>query len=240
MKFSRMALAIGLILVALIALAAQTAAMAEDAHKRTMTLTGTGIVFVTPDKAVITIGVQTRDKAAGTALAKNNTAMRSVMDVLAAQGLAPADIQTSTFSITPQTVYPGNDRTQPPKVVGYVVSNEVRATVRQLDTLGTVLDKAIGAGSNQINNIRFAVTNPEPHNDEARRLATRDAMRKAKLFAEEAGVELGIISAIAETNTGRVTAYAREASFAADAAVPIAAGQQSLQMQVVITWALKD
>jgi len=242
MNISRIALAFALIVIAILALVAQTAARADDAPGRTMTLTGLGVVTTTPDKAVVTVGVVTDAKTAGQALAQNTQSMQAVMDLLGAQGVALKDIQTANFSVNPQSIYPNNDRNQPPRIVGYSVSNEVHATIRDLDKMGAILDKVVSAGSNRINGIRFTISNPEPVLDEARRLAVRDAIRKAGLFAKEAGVALGAITSITEVSASTPQPLHRRAlSMAvAEAAVPIAAGQQSLQIQVTITWKIGD
>ena len=216
--------------------------MAADAPNRTMTLTGTGVVMAAPDKAVITVGVTTEARTAGAALKQNNASMQAVLDLLAAEGIAKQDVQTSNFSVTPRLVYDNKSRNKPPRITGYTVSNQVRATMRDLDKIGPILDKAVAAGSNRVDGIRFAISDPEPVHDEARRLAARDAIRKARLFAEEAGVKLGSIISIAETSARPVPrAYgARLAAAQAEAAVPVAAGQQSVQMKVHITWAIAD
>ena len=91
-----------------------------------------------------------------------------------------------------------NDNGQAPKLVGYDVSNNVTVTVRKVDNLGALLDKLVQAGSNQINGISFDVSKPEAALDEARKLATADATRKAKLYAEAMGVELGNVMSISE------------------------------------------
>ncbi len=239
MKISRTALAFGLILVAILALAAGSV-MAAETPDRTMTLTGTGIVTAVPDKAVITLGVESDAKTAGEALARNNAAMQAVLKVLTAQGLAPKDIQTSTFSVAPQIVYPSSSRNEPPRITGYKVTNQVTATIRDLDKIGGLLDKAVSAGANSVNNISFAVSEPQPLHDEARRLAVRDATRKAELYATAAGVKLGVITSLTEAGSGNVPRYQRTNIAAAESTVPIAAGEQTLQMQVTITWALTD
>lgn len=242
MNIPRIALAFALIVIALLALAAQTAARASDAPGRTMTLTGTGIVTTAPDNAIVTIGVVSEAKSAGAALRQNTQSMQAVIDLLGAEGIVSKDIQTANFSVTPQSVYPNNDRNQPPRIVGYSVSNEVHATIRDLAKIGAILDKAVSAGSNRINAIRFSVSKPEPLLDEARRLAIRDALRKAKLFAAEAGVTLGPIATITEASasTPQPLHRARMSMAVAESAVPIAAGQQSLQVQVHITWSIGE
>lgn len=241
MKLQKYAIVFALILLGLIALAAQTAAMAAEAPHRTMTLTGTGTVMTAPDKAVITVGVATNARTAAAALKQNSASMTAVLDLLAAEGIAGEDIQTTNFSVSPRIVYDNKNRNTPPRVAGYTVTNQVRATIRDLNKMGPVLDKVVAAGSNRIDGIQFDTSEPQPVNDEARRRAVRDAVRKAKLIAEEAGVKLGGIMSISDTTARPIQRpIAGFARASAEAAVPVAAGQQAVRRQVNITWEIVD
>ncbi len=221
-------------------LAAPSAALADDAPTRTMTLSGTGIVFTTPDKAIVSIGVYTEAQTAADALSANSESMQAVIDMLKEKGLDARDIQTAQFSVDPRFVHDDNNRNNPPRLVGYTVSNEVRATVRELTSIGTILDRAVRVGSNRINGIRFAVSEPGPLEDEARRQAVKTVIDRAELYAEAAGIELGPILSIAEGGSyAQEPRYARFESMAADSSVPIEAGQQAISMQVNITWELR-
>ena len=241
MNIQKYAIVFALILLGLIALAAQTAAMAAEAPHRTMTLTGTGTVMTAPDKAVITVGVATNSRTASAALKRNSASMTAVLDLLAAEGIAKNDIQTTNFSVSPRIVYDNKDRNKPPRVAGYTVTNQVRATIRDLEKMGPVLDKVVEAGSNRIDGIQFDISDPQPVHDEARRLAVRDAVRKAKLLAEEAGVKLGGIMSISDATARPVPRpIAGFARASAEAAVPVAPGQQTVRQQVNITWEIVD
>ncbi len=92
----------------------------------------------------------------------------------------------------------GQNNAQPPKVVGYDVSNTVSLTVRKLDSLGAVLDQVVSSGSNQINGVMFQVWEPEAATDEARKLAVADALRKAQVYTAASGVTLGHIISLSE------------------------------------------
>jgi hypothetical protein len=232
--------ALTLALASTLALAVPAAAFADEDNRRTMTLSGTGTVYAAPDKAIITIGVRSEAKTAGEALADNNTNMQAVIDLLRANGLEERDIQTSQFSVDPQFTYDNDNRSNPPTLVGYVVTNNVAATIRDLDAIGTILDGAVNAGSNQIDNISFAISDSEPLEDEARRLAVADVIEKAELYATAASIELGPIQSISEGGGYQpVTQYRAAYAEAADLAVPIAAGQQAIEVQVSITWEIR-
>ena len=163
-------------------------AFAEDAKLvRSIAISGHGEVRGRPDLAVVTIGVLRTADTARAALDANNAAMAEIIAALKTAGISANDIQTTNFSVNPRTSY-GASGSEPPKVQGYDVSNNVTITVRKLETLGAVLDQAVSTGSNQINGVAFAFAKPEPMTDEARKLAVADARRKAQLYVTAAGV----------------------------------------------------
>ena len=158
-------------------------AQAPDRPLRTLTMTGTGEMRAKPDTAIVTLGVMSRADTARAALTANNAAMTAILSSLEAAGIAKKDIQTSNFSVNPVYDY-DNTGAKPPRITGYDVSNQLAVTVRKLDTLGTILDEAVSKGSNQIYGITFTIDDPRALEDEARKSAVQDAVRKAKLYAE--------------------------------------------------------
>lgn len=132
---------------------------------------------------------------------------------------------------------------QAPKLVGYDVTNNVTVKVKKVDNLGAMLDKLVQAGSNQINGVSFDVSKPEEAMDEARRLATADATRKAKVYAQAMGIELGNVMQVSEGTAAQPPMpMVRGAMMKADAAapVPIAAGEQSIAVDVNVVWEIKQ
>jgi uncharacterized protein YggE len=208
---------------------------------RTISLSGHGEVKTAPDMAIVTTGVTTQGATAAEALAANTTAMTSLFAALKAAGIADKDMQTSNFMIQPRYDY--NDGKQPPLLLGYDVSNNVTVAVRQIEGLGALLDKVVQAGSNQINGISFDVSKPAEGLDEARKLAAADATRKAKLYAETMGVTLGPVLSISEGVSYQppVPMLRTAAAPMADSGqpVPVAAGEQTLAMDVNITWEIQ-
>lgn len=215
------------------------------APQRTLSLTGQGEVKSAPDIAVISTGVVSEAKTAREALTLNNEAMASVLQTIEAAGVARKDIQTSSFSVQPKYKYAkrtSNGDQEPPRITGYTVSNSVTVIARELAKLGPVLDAVVSSGVNQMNGLSFSIAEPEPLRNEARKMAVAEARTRAELYAEAAGVSLGKIMSISETGGHRPPQpeFRRAAlqSAAADA-VPIAQGQQSIQMQVNIVWEIE-
>jgi uncharacterized protein YggE len=229
-------------LASLAAIALVTPAMAQESKSlpRLISLTGHGEVKAKPDMAVVSIGVMTQAATAREGLTQNTGAMEKVFASLKASGIEPKDIQTSNFMINPRYQYDQNNA-QPPRVVGYDVSNTVTVSVRKLDTLGAMLDKVVGEGSNQITGVTFAIADDEQLKDSARKLAVADAERKAKLYADTAHIALGQIVSVSEgTYQPPQPVYAKAMrSEASGSAVPIAEGEQVVAIDVNIAWEIK-
>jgi uncharacterized protein YggE len=207
---------------------------------RVISLNGHGEVKARPDMAVINVGVMTQGQTARAALSENTKAMEKVFASLKATGIADKDIQTSNFSVNPRYQYDPNN-VQPPRVIGYDVSNSVTVSVRKIDSLGQVLDTVVSEGSNQINGIMFAIADDEKLQDEARKLAVADAERKAKLYAETTRITLGQIMSLSEGNfqPPQPVFYGKAVRAESASDVPIAQGEQTVAIDVNIAWEIK-
>src|SRR4029450_12816374 len=174
-------------------------ALADDKEppKRTITMSGKGVVKSAPDKVTVSAGVETQAPTAKDALAKNTAAMTKLVDALKSEGIDPKDIQTTDFSVTPRYEDRDDDR-KPPRIVGYDANNSVYVTMRDTTKIGAVLDQLVQAGANSIGGVYFSVDKPEELEKEARKLAVADAIAKAKLYAEATGAELGAGATISE------------------------------------------
>jgi uncharacterized protein YggE len=213
-----------------------TAARGEDELKPSITVAGHGEVQVVPDQAAITVGVTTEAKTAAEALQANTAKMTELLKALKASDISDKHIQTSNFNISPQQVFDPNGK--PPKVVGYLVSNQVTVKVLEVSRLGGILDAVVKAGGNQVQGISFSVAEPQQHLDQARRKAIADARNRAEVYAEAAGVKLGTPLAISEQSASPPRPmYAMGARMAvASAEVPIAPGEQAIEAHVNVTY----
>jgi uncharacterized protein YggE len=207
----------------------------------TIAMSANKSVKARPDTAHISAGVLSIAVTARQALNDNSKRMRTMIDALKASGVKPDDIATSNFSINPRFEY-DKDRKRPPRLVGYAVNNQVNVTLRDLDKVGAILDRLAELGANNVGNLSFSIANPAPLVDQARKLAVAEAIRKAKLYSQAAGVGLGHIISIRESGPRIPRPYQRRlaapAAMRAAPPVPISAGRQSVSISVTITWAL--
>ncbi len=213
-----------------------SAQAAEQQH--TITIQAMGTVLADPDRVSISTGVTTEAKTAAAALSRNSAAMTAIVRALKADGIAGKDIQTTNFSVRPRYQNYRDGRVQ--VVTGYIVTNSVRIRVREIGRLGAVLDRVVSLGSNRIGGIRFQASRADELKDEARKVAFANALRKAMVYAQAAGVTLGPVLRISEgpsRGSGSVRTFGRAARASAMPA-PIEAGQQALTVGVHVTWML--
>jgi uncharacterized protein YggE len=242
-----MRLTLFLLPIALTAALAVPATAQDYRGPGTITIQGHGEVSGAPDTAFVTSGVTTQGATAREALDANTKAMAELIATLKAAGIEDRDIQTSGFSVSPNYVYSderdANGYTLPPKINGYQVYNTVNVRVRQIATLGAVLDRAVTVGANTINGVTFSVADPSRLYDDARRAAFKDARSKARLYADEAGLDLDRIRSISEQQGyGQPQPYMmRDMAMSAEAAaVPVQAGELTFAIDVQVTWELGD
>ncbi len=199
-----------------------------------VTVSGEGKVTATPDMATVVLAVSTEDVEALTALNNNNVTMGKLVDALKGAGLTKKELKTNLFQVNPKYVY---DNNKPPRLVGYVVTNSLVATVCKTEDLGKILDAAVKNGANNVESLHWGFQNPEKMLDEARVAAVLDAKRKATLLANTSGYGLSNVVSISEQQSysPRATTYARMAS-AERADVPVEAGTLTLHVNVSVVW----
>ncbi len=233
--------------LALLAAATPFAAAAEQAAAPRIVVNGEGEFAAAPDMAVLGLTVMRQGETARAALDANNAAMAEVITALKAEGIEARDLQTANFNISPRWFYPQNPDGSPtqeqPRIVGYDVFNGLTVRVRDLARLGTILDRSVTLGVNQGGQVSFTNDNPAAVLKEARKAAVADALDKANTLAEAAGVGVGRILEMTETNFMPQPVPMMEAkmAMARDAApVPIEAGENVWRVNVTVTFEIRQ
>ena len=217
-----------------------------DRHAQaTLAVSGEGTAMARPDMAVLSAAVVCTGATGGEAVAANSAAMTKVLAALEAAGVATADIATSGFSVQPRFAPPrpdGQPEPDGPRITGYEVRNAVTVRVRHLDALGSVLDRLVGAGANEIGGLSMTFAEPDKLADAARRDAVADARRKAETYAAAAGVRLGRVLRLSERGLSRPEPMAmmmRADMAKASAAVPVASGEQSVEAGIDVVFEIE-
>ena len=213
---------------------------AAIAEPRSITVTGEGVVYTVPDMAVLTLEVSEEAKEAGVALESVTARAQTVFARLEAMEIAARDMQTGTVSLNPLWSRP-RDNDSPPQIRGYRAATQVTIRLRDLGLLKTVFGAVVEDGANGFGGLRFAVQEPAPLRDAARKAAVADAKARAALYAEAAGVSLGPVVRISESGAGvpQPMMMAR-AEMVADAGMPVAAGEMEFRASVTMVFAIGE
>ena len=233
-------LAAGLLAASFMGTAAVSAQSSTDSDEtvRSISVSGVGRVKAAPDVADIGIGVTMQDKEAGGASQQAAEAMDAVVTALLGMGIAEADIQTTSLSLNP--VY--NWESETPEITGWEANNMVNVTIRDIESVGDVVDTATAAGANSINGISFRVEDPTEAEATARSAAVADAQAKADQLAADVGVEIiGIITITESGGQPPQPLYmdrgmAMEEAMDTTASTPVLPGEVELSVSVFIQY----
>lgn len=192
-------------------------------------VSGEGSVAVAPDIVEIRSGVTTKGKTAKEATDANTKVMHAIAAALLDSGIEQKDIQTSRFSVQP--VYTQQPNVEP-KLAGFSVINQVTVTIRQIGSLGEILDRLVAAGATDVGNVEFLHADAAKALDQARAAAVADARRKAEIYARASGLSISRVVWIMEDS-----GYGPPVPMAAmrvGAAVPIAPGEDVLHARITV------
>jgi len=204
-----------------------------------ISVSGTGEAYGTPDVAYIQLGVDTAGADLGQAVSQNNSAMERVKQALLDAGIAEEDLQTTNFNVwiedktDPQTGQLTGERV-------YHVQNTLNVTVRDISKIGDVIDAALNAGANTVYGLTFGISDTTALESEARRKAVEDARTRAQELADALGVRLGDPIIVSEsTGGGVVPMYAVEAAVGrGGGAPPISQGQMAVTVSVSVVYSI--
>ncbi|WP_299928066.1 SIMPL domain-containing protein [uncultured Pelagimonas sp.] len=203
----------------------------------TITVSGEASVVTAPDIATLSLGATGRGKDPITAMNATSEILDAVIARLRDQGLEERDIQTSSLRLNRMARW---DREKEVEVFqGFEATNMLSIRVRDLSQLSEVLGAVLQDGANSLSNLFWGVQDAQKLEDEARRRAVKDAMAKAALYADAAGVTVGVVQSIRDTAEPMVqSSMARSApvmeAMAAD--VPVAAGEIEATARVTMVF----
>ncbi len=206
-----------------------------------ITVTGVGKVSVRPDMAVMVMGINVEGDSVAQVVQQGMDAQGRLLSRLRAQGVKEEDMRTIAFNLSSQRPFPPPGPVPPspgpgaapggPSAPGitpeplihpaatYVLEISIEVKVRHLQRLGALLQTAAQEVGDllRVQGLHLTVANPQPHEEEARRLAMADARARAQQLAERADVSLGRPVAISEG--GAAVPFVAPAEARADMAI---------------------
>ena len=214
------------VLMAASMLATAASAMAAEAPLRLVSVTGSGEVKAQPDMAYVTLGVEARRPTLAAARTEVNAAIERVLALTRELKIDPKFVDSTRLQVQPD--YRWDEKASQQVLLGYLVSRQVDVELRDLDRLGTLLEKSVSAGVNQVGGARLDSSRRKELEREALAQAVDDARLNADALARAAGARLGPVQGISSTGTMPVPLYVDRAKSVA--AAPMAdAAEQSYQ-----------
>ncbi|MBQ9538488.1 MAG: SIMPL domain-containing protein [Treponema sp.] len=222
----------------------------NDVHKmRTISVSGTGKVFVTPDKASVNFSVITRDSDIKLAQEENASAMRRIQDALSSQGIPAGDIQTSDYGITQESYWKDGEQFYGK----YCVTNRIKVTVKDVEKASDVIDVAVRNGATGVDGLSLSYEDEAQAVKRARTLAIENARAIAEESVSAAGTRLGKVLVMEEKKGYRgiaipsVSNYVSQTwtdddvvySDVAGGEVPISGGKKEISVVMNITYELR-
>lgn len=190
---------------------------------------GKGAVSVKPDVAEVIIGVITENTQLEVAQEENARITRQVINSIKALGVSPKDIQTQNYNIRANYDYINGRQV----FRGYEVSNNLKVTIRNMNSVGQIVDTAVQNGANSLSGIIFLVSDETRHYYEALSLAVEDAQNKANVIANKIKVKLNIIPIqINEQKEEAVTPLVMTFKSAGETTTPIEAGENIINADI--------
>lgn len=162
---------------------------------RTVQVSGTAVVNVAPDRALIQLGVQSNGKTPKEVQARNAATISKVIKAVKSLGVEAKDISTDRYIIQP--IYVPYDSLD---IDGYRIYNIVSITMRDVDKTSDAIAAAFQSGANQVVNVEFYTSELRKYRDQAREMAMKAASEKADALAQAAGAEAGCVLTINENS----------------------------------------
>jgi uncharacterized protein YggE len=166
-------------------------------ERRTISVTGQGEVTAAPDMATLSIAVETVGPKASAAASDNAQRSTSVVNALKSLIGKEDKISTSRYSLEPRYQQPKPGETTEPRITGYLARNEVQVETHKIDSVGSLIDAANGAGANRISGIQFSLSNRNEQLRAALEKAGAEARAQAESVAKALGVRLKEVASAA-------------------------------------------
>jgi uncharacterized protein len=202
--------------------------------------TGTAEIKITPDRAVIRVGVERQSATAKNAKAAVDTASRKILAAFKAATIDEKDIQTAYLDLQPTSYYEKRVR-----INNFTATQSLSVTIHDLSRLDNVMDAVMSAGANRIDGIEYQSSEQRKYRDQARDEATKAAKEKAVALAQALGNQVGKTYSIEEVQQwdgysvmGGLNANVAQERNAAPPPPSTAPGQLTVTASVIVSFDL--
>ncbi|MDG4860981.1 SIMPL domain-containing protein [Streptomyces sp. T-3] len=161
---------------------------------------GAGNVSAEPQVAQVKLAVDLLAPTPKDAFDQAGSAVGRLRGVLREHGIPDSEVSGSRLTLRSAFDGYGEGR----KFLGYRCDAAYTVQTEALDRLQLLIEDAVEAGANRVDDVVFDVLDKPMMRDEARRRAVAAARRKATVYAEECGVRLGRVVHIQDVDPGQL------------------------------------
>ncbi len=219
----------------------------------TISVSGYGESFATPDIATFSFTVSSKKSTVAAAQEEATTKINAVTKYVKDAGIKAEDIQTTDYSVNPQYDYiqeacsngycPGGKQV----LTGYEVRQTTTIKVRDASKAGDLLTGVGTKGATEVSALNFTFDDPNQSEDEARAKAIADAKGQAEELAKQLGVRIVRVVSFSESG-GPIYPYAygrggmevaNQAMDTKAVAPDISIGQNKVSSTVSVTYEIR-
>lgn len=196
---------------------------------------GASTVRHAPDRAIVSLAVESRAARPAEAQQQNAQAMTALQSKLTSLGIPPSSVQTIAYNLQQEFDYQNGK--QVPR--DFLATHTIEVMVDDVNRVGAVLDAAVQSGATSVRDVRFDLRDRAGAEREALRRAVADARANAEAMAAGAGGHVGAIVRLESTTTTPVLPRPVMGIAAAPrqemVQTPVAAGELEIRGRVRLT-----
>ena len=197
---------------------------------------GQGSVSQVPDLVTISFGVTKSSSTVSDAQNQTNEAINSILKNLKNLGVSEKDLKTTNYSVNPNYNFEGIQR-----ITGYTVTQNIDLKIKDIKNTNRLIDAITGNGGNLIGQVQFGFDDKTKAKleNKARKEAVGNAKEKAQNLANAAGVRLGKIINVTESQDNFPRPIPFESTKTGIQETPstnITPGENSIKISVTLTY----
>ena len=210
------ALLLAVLLVAGAALTLPAMAVDEECDLHLLYVSGTGKITTDPDRAIVSLAVETQHRDVKAAQSENAVRMNEVIDAVRALGIPSEDLKTTGYTIS-IIREDGEKAVFDREATYYRVTNTLLVELKDIQRAGEIVDTAVNNGANRVNFVSFTLSDEKQ--ESLRTEALTDAVNSARNDANAVADAMGVsITGVKEISVGSPVIPVRYAEAAYDAA----------------------
>lgn len=192
----------GILVLFLISLLLLVGCESLKTDQTTVYVAGEGSITVEPDMVYFNISVSETAPTTGEAQQLANKKISDIINILKQQEIEDKDLKTQYITFSTDYKWEDGQRT----FIAERASQNISVTVRNLSNFSTIMD-VLGRNITgfEVYGTSFDISDKSPYYAQARSLAYKHALEKAKIYAEQAGMEVERPLTIDETDSTRYT-----------------------------------